>query len=176
MWYPCSRGLAVSVIFMGGSYSDSYLTSKLLLAVTKPVLSSPLHCTYSGCRSSSSVFLKRVCQAVCSTTFNKCPSRFHSVFPSDTGGPGEWPTTHEELCDQGFSWGVCRGRRREKQEDVQEERSKGCAGAAQETAASPCSGASEAQNQKEKSAHLQGELAFPRKPTGKDRASPVWLR
>lgn len=125
----------------------------------KPVLPLPILCTVLVVDLRSPV-----CQAVCSTTSNKCPSRFHLVFPSDTGGPGEWPTTHEELCDQGFSWGICRGRRREKQEDLQEECGKGCSGAAEEAATSPCCGASEAQNQKEKSAHLQGERAFSRNP------------
>lgn len=113
---------------------------------------------------------------MCLTTFNKCLSRFHSVCPSDTGGPGEWPTPHEELCDQGFSRGVYRGRRREKQEDLQEERSQGRSGAAEEAAASACRGASEAQNQEEKPTHVQGERAFPRKPTGKVRACMTGLQ
>lgn len=99
---------------------------------------------------------------MCLTTSNKCLSRFHSVFPSDTGGPGEWPTPHEELCDQGFSRGVYRGRRGEKQEDLQEECSKGCAGAAEKASTSACCGASEAQNQEEKSAHMQGESLYGR--------------
>lgn len=94
---------------------------------------------------------------MCCTIFNKCLSRFHSVFPSETGDQGKWSSPYEELCNQGVGRRIHGWRWRKEQEDLKE---KCCNSSPRRTEkiATPSYGwENEATNQKENKINSEGK-------------------
>lgn len=94
---------------------------------------------------------------MCPAIFNKCLSRFHSVFPSETGDQGKWSSPYEEFCNQGISWRIHGWRWRKEQEDLKEKCCNSSPRRTEKIATPSYSWENEATNQKENKINSEGK-------------------